>query len=69
MSSPRVWFQNPTMLKWAGIITVVALIIGALVVAGVIQLAAGLVKIGLFVVFGLIAALVIGGIWVKKKID
>ena len=57
------------MLKLAGAIAALTLIVGVLVVMGVIQLAAGLAKIGLFVVLGLIAALVIGGVWLKKKVD
>ena len=57
------------MLKWAGIIAALTLIVGVLVVMGVIEVAAGLIELGFFLALGLIALLVIGGFWLKKKVD
>ena len=56
------------MLKWAGIIGVVALILGGLAMAGVLELAAGLVKLGFFLAVALFLALLIGGWMVKRKL-
>ena len=56
------------MLKWAGIIGALTLIVGILIVAGIIEIAGGILKLAFFLVLGLIAALVIGGWLIKKKI-
>ena len=55
------------MMKWVGIVGVVILVLGGLMLAGVLEMAAGLVKLGFFLALALVALLVFAGWRMKRR--